>query len=81
MTGTVVYDGNRHFKNIKDCLCRFVVPFQGKLFNCFRSPRSSISELKQTISFHIFGCNVDNQNLEVTHIIHSGKHVGRKPYY
>ena len=73
MTGTVVYDGNRHFKNIEDCLCRFVVPFQGNKFNCFQSPSSTISELTQTISFNIFGSNVNNQNLVVKDIIFSGR--------
>ena len=38
-------------------------------FNYFQSLSSSISELKY---FSIFGCSLDNQNLRVTHIIHSG---------
>ena len=60
MTGTVVYDEDGHFKNSKDCLCRFVVSSQGKKCNCFQSPGSTISELKQTISFNISGSNVNN---------------------
>ena len=49
MTGTVVYDEYGHFKNIKDYLCRFVVPFQGIKFNSFQSTSSTIGEFKQTI--------------------------------
>ena len=73
MTGTVVYDEVGHFQNIKDCLCRFVVPFQGNKFDCFQSPSSTISELKHTISFNISGSNVNNENLVVKNIIFSGR--------
>ena len=75
MTGTVVYDEYGHFKNIKDYLCRFVVPFQGIKFNSFQSTSSTIGELKQTISFNISGSNINNQNLVVQDIIFSGRQL------
>ena len=73
MTEIVVYNEDGYFKNIKDCLCRFVVSSQGKKCNCFQSPGSTISELKQTISFNISGSNVNNLNLVVKDIIFSGR--------
>ena len=32
MTGKVIYDEDGHYKNIKDSLCNFIVPFQGIFF-------------------------------------------------
>ena len=32
MTGKVIYDEDGHYKNIKDSLCNFIVPFQGIVF-------------------------------------------------
>ena len=73
MTETVVCDEDGHFKNIKDCLCIFGVPFQGNQFSCFQSPSSTISELKQTILFNISGSNDNNQHLVIKDIIFSGR--------
>ena len=63
-------DDDGYFKSIKNSLYKFSFMFNGKSFDSFQSPNSSIIELKAIISYNI--SSLENPNSEVTDIIYGG---------